>query len=1003
MFPTGTAADMDGSRKTLPTGTITFLFTDVVGNVPIWERDPVAMKAALGRHHDILYAAAQHHHGHVFKIIGDAFQIAFEVPENALEAALEAQRGLRDEPWGSTGPLMVRMGLHTGPAEIIEGVLNTRDYAVSHTLNRVARIQSATHGGQVLLSAATAELLHGYRPHEIYLRELGECYLKGMSIPERIYQVVVADLPDAFPPLISVSHPLHNLPLQMTSFIGREKEIAEVKGLLGRTRLLTLSGVGGTGKTRLALAAAAQLLGDFEHGVWLAALAPLNDPALIPSSVATLFGLRPETGRSLEDVLSDYLRSKRLLLILDNCEHLIQEAAQFANTVLQEAPEVKILATSRELLGLAGETVYLVPSMETPEPKQLPPIQTLQQFEAVRLFTERASAVLPAFTVTETNSQAVAQICWRLDGIPLAIELAAARVKVLSTELIAAHLDDRFRLLTGGSRTAFPRHQTLHALIDWSYGLLSEAEQVLFRRLSVFIGGWTLEAAEVVCPCTDQMEFEVLDGLAGLVNKSLIIGEVIGGEVHRYRLLETIRQYALEKLLEAGEAAQMRNLHLEYFVTFAEAREKKLHTPAFLEALEQLDTEIDNFRAALDWALGGSSAAGQHVKAAEGLRLATAMADYWVNRGLAQEGYGWLNTGLAMPGLEEHLLLVRARAYQKAAGLRGVSDTICVQLISQSVALYRKTDDRPGLARALINYGSLLCDTRPNNPHPLDYTTGMALIEEGIAIFEEIGDPLGLGWVFYGKSCIASNQKDYAAQRKMLEKGITALEQAGDILLSETAKGILAFSLPLLGDFETARRLGEQHLEFTRKVNDKAESIFALGVLGEIACFQEDFTRAESCCQEALALYDEIGILSTAVVWNSRMLGYFAARQGQNERARQFLLKSQSLGRKLPNGDGFGDPSGDLAFVLWMGTIAKSQGQPVLAARFLGAVEGVLETFFKDLDDLDQTEYERITSKVRAALDEPTFTAAWTEGRKLTLEQALEEALAFCHEGETVS
>jgi tetratricopeptide (TPR) repeat protein len=260
-----------------------------------------------------------------------------------------------------------------------------------------------------------------------------------------------------------------------------------------------------------------------------------------------------------------------------------------------------------------------------------------------------------------------------------------------------------------------------------------------------------------------------------------------------------------------------------------------------------------------------------------------------------------------------------------------------------------------------------------------------------------------LGWVFYGKSCIASNQKDYAAQRKMLEKGITALEQAGDILLSETAKGILAFSLPLLGDFETARRLGEQHLEFTRKVNDKAESIFALGVLGEIACFQEDFTRAESCCQEALALYDEIGILSTAVVWNSRMLGYFAARQGQNERARQFLLKSQSLGRKLPNGDGFGDPSGDLAFVLWMGTIAESQGQPVLAARFLGAVEGVLETFFKDLDDLDQTEYERITSKVRAALDEPTFTAAWTEGRKLTLEQALEEALAFCHEGETVS
>jgi len=976
------------SRPQLPIGTITFLFTDIQGSTPLWEREPEKMAAALQIHNTALRQAIEAHGGAVFKTVGDAFQAAFATAPSALQAAIEGQLALQSASWNELGALNVRMGLHTGEAELDPG---GDEYAVSHTKNRIGRIHSVACGGQILLSQETADLVMRTLPEGVSLKDLGEHRLKGMEWLEHLFQVCAQGLLQEYPPLATtITHP-NNLPRQLTSFIGREKEIAEVQALLSKSagRLLTLSGVGGTGKTRLALAVGTQLLGDFEHGVWLAALAPLIDAALIPSSVATLFGLRPAAGMTPMEALGDYFRRKRLLLILDNCEHLIQEAAQFANTILLDAPEVKILATSRESLGLAGETVYLTPSMETPDPVHLPPIQSLAAFEAVRLFSERACAVLPAFQLTEANAPAVAQICRRLDGIPLAIELAAARVKVLSAEQIAARLDDRFRLLTGGSRTAYPRHQTLHALIDWSYGLLSEPERVLFRCLSVFIGGWTLEAAEVVCPCSDQAEFEVLDGLAGLVNKSLLQSVSSADGLNRFRMLETIRQYAQEKLLEAGEAAQMRDMHLEYLVTFAEAMEKKLHTPAYLVALEQLDVEVDNIRAALGWAL----VRAEHAQAAQGLRLASALAGYWENKGLTQEGYDWLSTGLAMPGEEERLLPIRARAYLRAANLRGVPDTICQQLCSQSVALYRKTDDRSGLARALINYGLMLSDTKPQNPRTVDYASGMALTEEGIAIFEEIGDPWGLGWVFWAKSWLADNQKEYTAQRKMLEKAITVFEQAGDLLSSESTKEQLVYSLTEQGDFETARRLCEQHLEFTRKVNHKPASAFAFGLLGQIAHHQEDFSRAETCFLEAMALFNEIGIRWSPVVWISRMLGCCTARQGQIERARQLLLDSQSLGRKMPNGNQFGDPGGDLAFVLWMGSIAESRGQLVLAVRFLGAVEAVQETFFKTLDDFDQKEYERLTVKLRAALDEAAFTAAWAEGRKLDLEQAVALAL----------
>ncbi len=494
----------------LPTGTVTFLFTDIEGSTQLWEQHPTAMQAALAQHDAILRQAIEANGGYVFKTVGDAFCAAFPTAPEALNAALETQRALNktsevletSEVW----PLRVRVGLHTGAAEERD-----HDY-FGPTLNRVARMFSAGHGGQTILSLATYELVRDHLPSGAALRDLGEHRLKDLTRPEHIFQLLAPDLPADFPPLKTLDAWPNNLPVQLTSFVGREKEMAEIKQQLaplvpsgrggggeGRVRLLTLTGPGGTGKTRLSLQTAADLLDAFANGVWLVELAPLADPALVPQTVATALGVREQQGRPVQATLTDYLREKKLLLILDNCEHLVEACASLADALLHACPGLKILASSREALGIAGEAPYRVPSLAIPDPRHLPPLETLTQYEAVRLFIERATTALPAFTVTNDNAPALAQICHRLDGIPLALELAAARVKLLRVEQIAARLDDRFRLLTGGSRTALPRQQTLRALIDWSYDLLSEPERALLQRLAVFAGGWTLEAAEAVC------------------------------------------------------------------------------------------------------------------------------------------------------------------------------------------------------------------------------------------------------------------------------------------------------------------------------------------------------------------------------------------------------------------------------------------------------------------------------------------------------------------------
>jgi predicted ATPase/class 3 adenylate cyclase len=627
----------------------TFLFTDIEGSTPLWEQYPEAMRVALADHDTLLRQVIESHGGRVFKTVGDAFCAAFATPAAALSAALAAQRGLCNRPqrYQHTSEVLairVRMGLHAGPAEQRDG-----DY-FGPALNRVARVMSAGHGGQILLTAETAGLLDGDLPAGTTLRDLGRFRLKGLSQLEHLFQVVAPDLPADFPRLNTLDIAPNNLPSLLSSFIGRQAEVAAVQRRVAESRLVTLTGPGGCGKTRLALEAATRLQVDFPDGVWWIELAPLANPALVPQTVAFTLGLREDPNRPLAKVLADSLRPKKALLLLDNCEHLIEACAELSDSLLRDCPRLHILASSREALGITGETAYRVPSLATADPEHLPPTPDLARVEAVRLFVERAAAVRPGFELSDHNATVVTQIVRRLDGIPLAIELAAARMKALSAAQIAQRLDDRFRLLTGGSRTALPRQQTLRATIDWSYDLLSEPERLLFCRLAVFRGGWTLAAAEAVCGGPDLTGFQnlsgldILDLLGHLVDKSLVMVEEQDGET-RYSRLETIRQYGCEKLLESGEGDQVRRHHLDYFLDFAEQGDRESRGPHSLEWKRRMDAEHNNLRAALEYAFdteGASDAVVQLTRAVGGFN------GVW-STGFYKEGHYWAERALAHP------------------------------------------------------------------------------------------------------------------------------------------------------------------------------------------------------------------------------------------------------------------------------------------------------------------------------------------------------------------
>jgi predicted ATPase/class 3 adenylate cyclase len=582
------------TEHALPSGTVTFLFSDVEGSTRLWEDHPDAMRAALVRHDELMTDAIAVHDGYVVKTTGDGFHAVFASAHDAIVGAVAAQRTIEAEPWSPPVRLRARIGVHSGEAHQRAG-----DYYGSST-NRAARLMSAGHGGQVVVSGVTAALVAEHLPDDIELVALGEHRLRDLAEAMAVFQLAASGLPREFPPLRSLDAYPSNLPVQLSSFVGRDGDVAEIAKLLRDRRLVTLTGVGGVGKTRLALQVAAEVLPRFPDGAWLCELAPVRDPNGVVDAVANAFQVTARPGMSVEDSLIAYLRSQELLIVLDNCEHVLRAVAALVTAIEGACPRVRVLATSREGLSVRGEQMLAVRSLEVPDATTS--LEALSAYEAVQLFVDRARGVKANFVLDVTTADGVAQVCQRLDGVPLAIELAAARVGAMNPAELARRLDRRFRLLTGGDRMAIERHQTLRAAIDWSYDLLTEPEQRLLDRMSVFVGGCTLEAVEAVGAGDPVDPDDVFDLVANLVARSLVVADDTGPET-RYRLLETIRQYAEERLVERGETDALRGQHCDFYTEFAADVDERIYGPQQVELGARLARERDNLLAAMRFAI----------------------------------------------------------------------------------------------------------------------------------------------------------------------------------------------------------------------------------------------------------------------------------------------------------------------------------------------------------------------------------------------------------------
>ena len=706
----------------LPTGTVTFLFTDIEGSTSLLQELGDRYPAVLDEHAAIIRRAVSDGGGVEVSTHGDAFFAVFRSPAGAVGAAVAAQRGLAAHDWSPGPPVRVRMGAHTG-----EGALGGDDYA-GIDVHRAARIADAAHGGQVLLSDATRGLVQHALPAGTSLRDLGPHHLRGIAGPERLHQLVVEGLPADFPAPRALDARPSNLPPQLTSFVGREEEIAEVERLLGRTRLLTLTGPGGSGKSRLALRVATDLLPQYRDGSCFVDLSPVTDPALVPAAVANALGVPESPERPILDGVKDHLRHRELLQVVDNFEQ-VAEAGPVIEELLTAAPKLRTLVTSRVVLSLRGEQEYPVPPLQVPDPGRLPrDLAALTEVEAVRLFAERAQAASPRFALTEQNAPVVAEITARLDGLPLAIELAATRTKVLTPEQILARLRSRLSLLTSGSRSVPERQRTLRAAIAWSYDLLDPVERRLFARLSVFTGGWAFESAEAVCD-PEELGVDALDGLTSLVDKSLIRRTEPPGHPSRFSMLETIREFGYERLEAAGDLELVRRRHAEHYLSLAVDAEPHLTATDQGEWLDRCDAEHANLRAALRWAIDRGEAGP--AQAAAG-----ALWRFWQQRGHLAEGRQWLDEALAMPSGQAPTA-ARAKALAGAGGIAWWSDRGASRgFYDEAVAIERELGDPARLAEALYNQAFVVAGEH-------DLASAAALLDESLALFRQVGDEPG--------------------------------------------------------------------------------------------------------------------------------------------------------------------------------------------------------------------------------------------------------------------
>jgi len=959
-----------GSRDDLPAGTITLLFTDIEGSTRLLQQlgDRYAEVLTACRH--LLRTVFQEHHGHEVDRQGDAFFVVFTRASDAVSAAVATQRAFASRAFPEGVMVRVRMGLHTGEPECIaEGY-------VGLDVHHAARIMSSGYGGQILLSQTTRDLVEHGLPDRVTLRDLGEHRLKDLQRPSHLYQLVIADLPADFPPLKTIENCPNNLPVQFTPLIGREQEVAAVQHLLQleHVRLVTLTGPGGTGKTRLGLQVAAELSDLFTDGVYFVNLAPLSDPEFVVPTIAQTLGLREVAGQPFLEHLKRELQQKQLLLVLDNFEQVVSAAHQLVD-LLATCSRLKLLVTSREVLRVRAEREFAVPPLALPDLTHLPELAELLHYTAVTLFIERAQAVKSDFQVTDANARAVAETCVRLDGLPLALELAAARVKLFPPQALLAQLEQRLQVLTRGARDAPVRQQSLRNTLAWSYELLTAEEQRLFRRLSVFVGGCTLQAIEALCAALEKSNGvgRVVDGVASLIDKSLLQQTEQEENEPRLVMLETIREYGLEVLTASGEMETTRQAHALYYLTLAEEAEPELRGPQQVVWLERLEREHDNLRAVLQWFLERGEV-GDNIEMA--LRLAGALWWFWEFRDHWSEGWNFLERALA--GSKGVAVPVQVKALKAAANLAFVqSDTDRAEaLYEECLARCWEVGDTAGIALSLRRLGAIAA--RRGN-----WGGASSLTEESLALFRKVGDKQGIALALNNLASYIGEQGEYARAISLLEEALALFREVGD---KEFIAWVLIHLANMLflskGDPAKVHALLEEGLALCRELSSQEDTAWALSHLGEVFLKQGNAVKARSLLEESVALSREIGYwYGTAKLLS--LLGRVEALERDYAAARTLYEECLAIARVL--GDRLSTPF----YLEGLADVVASQGDPVWAARLWGTAEALREAMGTPLPPVYRADYERAVAAARTQLGEKFFVTAWVQGHNMTLEQAL--------------
>jgi predicted ATPase/class 3 adenylate cyclase len=992
-------------------GTFTLLFTDVEGSTRLLQRFGDASVAMLEVHKAILRSTVAEYGGREVDVAGDGFFMVFDVARDALAGAVEAQRRLLAHEWPGGEPVRVRMGLHTGEPIVVGSKYLGLD------VHRAARICAAGHGSQILMSATTRQLVINELPAGVVLRDLGGHRLKDLAHSEQIFQVAGAGLPVDFPPLRSIGPDRSNLPVQSTRLIGRETDVDAVKRLLSdeHVRLVTLTGPGGTGKTRLALHTGESLAGSFADGVSLVQLAATPEPGLVASAIAQTLGVSTNGEQGALAGSIDYLRARELLLLLDNFEHVIGAAGIVAE-LLSSCPRLKVLATSRIALNLMGEREFPVPPLPAPDPRRERSSEQLLRYPAIELFAQRASAVNPSFVMDGPSVVAVAEICYRLDGLPLAIELAAARVKVFPPKALLARLDKRLELLSGGARDMPARHRTLRQSIGWSYDLLDASEQALFRRLSVFAGGCSFEAMEAVCEAAGALSLSPIDGVSALVDKSLLRQEVTADGDPRYVMLETIREFALEQLAASGEEDATRAAHADFFIALVEQAEPELTGPMQMHWLGRLNQEHDNLRGAFAWI-------ERKQDAERGLHLAGALWRFWVVRGHMMEGHARLLTMLEIPGGEAaiaHRLKVLAGAATIAFEQGLLNEA--TQLLEENLALARDADDRHVIGRALTNSSWVAF-------HRGEHEQARDLARESLAMGRELKDLRGVASALNNLGWIAIIEADYAQARDLLEETLVLRRKLGEPRGVAYGEINLAWPMVLQGDFERAEVLLGDAIRIVRALGDAQLLGHALVIFAQMRAAQDRHDEAIEGLEETIGWARDSGHQ-----WHLGMclqlLSAMYMQKGDLERARAYYeqgklatvvevkwIAAQAdraaaefcrvIGDHREAGSHYGRALVKLSdvsarreisdCVLGMAAMAAARSDYDRAATLAGAFEALREEIESPILAYDRRLLDGIVADGTKALGLDTFERARAAGRKLPWQQSVELATRGIH------